>query len=383
MRRFNSRSWTVLIAATLVAVSTLQTNAHKAITSKYSYNADVFPIVREHCGRCHVEGGPAPMALLTWNDGPDSATPWAESIRQSIVGEYMPPWYADPQGPSVKGGFALTSVQSDKLLTWTTGGTPEGDPALKPAKITYQSRWTAGNPDLKLQMDAEYVMPEGETESTKEFVIRTGLAEAQWLKGVDLLPGAPEIVRNATISLENGAVLAVWVPGDNLIFAPSDAGFRIPARSNLRLQIHYKKQWQNERKVIRDRSTIGLYFTSLPATARPIESFKVDSSSSVLSARSRVLAVRPSLDRVYGAVTVQAITPTGAKTPLLKLRVPRPEWARRYWLAQPVDLPAGTRIEMITTPPASYIDLSGARFMKTYPLETVLDIVTASSSPAR
>jgi hypothetical protein len=315
------------------------------------------------------------MALLTWNDGPDSATPWAESIRQSIVGEYMPPWYADPKGPAVKGGVALTAAQSDKLLTWTTGGTPEGDPGMKPAKVTYQPRWTGGNPDVKLQMDAEYVMPESETDSTKDFIIPTGFAEARWLKGVDLLPGAPEIVRNATISLENGAVLAVWVPGDNLVFAPTESGFRLPARSSLRLQIHYKKQWQNERKVIRDRSTIGLYFMPAPAAGRAIEAFAIASSGSVLSARSRVLAVRPSLDRVYGAVTVQATTPTGTKTPLLKLRVPRPEWARRYWLAQPVDLPAGTRIEVITTPPASYIDLSGARFMKAYPLEIALDLV--------
>jgi hypothetical protein len=376
MRRYDRHSLTLLVAvAVSLAAVTVETKAHKVITSKYSYNADVFPIVREHCGRCHVEGGPAPMSLLAWNDGPDSATPWAESIRQSIVGEYMPPWYADPQGPAVKGGFALTATQSDKLLTWATGGTPEGDPALKPAKMPYQARWTGGNPDLKLQMDADYVMPEGETDTTKEFVIRTGLVEARWLKAVDLLPGAPEIVRNATISLENGPALAVWVPGDNLVFAPSGAGFRIPARANLRLQIHYKKQWQNERKTISDRSTIGLYFIPSPAAGQTIESFTIESSGSVLRARTRVLAVRPSLDRVYGAVTVQAIAPTGTKTPLLKLRVPRPEWARRYWLAQPVDLPAGTRIEVITASPSSYIDLSGARFMKAYPLEIALDVV--------
>src|SRR4029453_14851136 len=158
MRRFDRHSLTLLVAvAVSLAAVTVETKAHKVITSKYSYNADVFPIVREHCGRCHVEGGPAPMSLLAWNDGPDSATPWAESIRQSIVGEYMPPWYADPQGPAVKGGFALTATQSDKLLTWATGGTPEGDPALKPAKMPYQARWTGGNPDLKLQMDADYV----------------------------------------------------------------------------------------------------------------------------------------------------------------------------------------------------------------------------------
>jgi hypothetical protein len=129
-----------LSAVLAVCGPTPETVAHKAVTSRYSYNADIFPIVRDHCGRCHVEGGPAPMGLMTWNDGPDSATPWAESIRQSIVGEQMPPWYADPKGPAVRGGLGLTAVQSDKLLTWTTGGTPEGDPAIKLDKTTYQAR---------------------------------------------------------------------------------------------------------------------------------------------------------------------------------------------------------------------------------------------------
>ena len=72
---------------------------------------------------------------------------------------------------------------------------------------------------------------------------------------------------------------------------------------------------------------------------------------------------------------MQAITPAGASIPLLKLRAPRPEWRRRYWLAEPVDLPAGSRIEVTTTPPSSYIELSGAKFMKTYPLQVALDFV--------
>src|SRR5262245_43000752 len=83
----------VLFAIGVVCVTTLDTEAHKAVTSRYNYNADIFPIVREHCGRCHVEGGPSPMGLMLWNDGPNSATPWAASIQQSIVGEQMPPWY--------------------------------------------------------------------------------------------------------------------------------------------------------------------------------------------------------------------------------------------------------------------------------------------------
>jgi hypothetical protein len=324
------------------------------------------------------------MGLMRWNDGPDSATPWAESIRQSIVGEQMPPWFVDPKGPAIKGGFALSAAQSDKLLTWTTGGTPEGNIEKKPEKVTHQQRWSGGPPDLKLQMDSDYVMPAGETNATAEFLIPTGLTEQRWLKAIDLLPGTPEIVRNASVTLENGNVLAVWVPGDNLVTAPAGTAFRLPANSKLRLQIHYKKQWQNEGKTLRDRSTVGLYFTTPPTAAREIKAFSVQPAAGVgntatfsgtLSSRARVVAVRPSLDQVYGTLTVQAVTPAKARVTLLKLRAPRPEWRRRYWLVQPVDLPAGSRIEVTSTPPGSYIDLTGAKFMKTYPLQVALDFV--------
>ena len=41
---------------------------------------------------------------------------------------------------------------------------------------------------------------------------------------------------------------------------------------------------------------------------------------------------------------------SGRRVPLLKLRAARPEWPRRYWLADPVELPAGTKIEVKLTP---------------------------------
>jgi hypothetical protein len=377
MRRFVSRplifAWALILA---FAVWNPETDAHKAVTSRYSYNVDVFPILRDQCGRCHVEGGPAPMGLMTWNDGPNSATPWAESIRQLIVGEQMPPWYVDSRGPAIKGGFGLSPLESDKLLIWTTGGTPEGDPERKPARVTYQARWSGVAPDLQLPMEAEHTMAENVNDETKEFLISTALSEPRWLKAVDLLPGAPEIVRNALITLENGTVLAVWVPGDTLVTAPAGTGFRLPAGAKLRLQIHYKKQWQNEGKTIKDRSVVGLYFTPRPAAGREIQSFVTERpSGGTLASAARVVAVRPSLDKVYGSLTVQAVTPAKTKVVLLRLRVPRPEWRRRYWLVNPVDLPAGSRIEFITTPPSTYIDLSGAQLMKAYPLQVGLDFV--------
>ena len=60
-------------ALALAAVAPLA--AHKPITSKYSYNADVYPIFKARCGQCHVAGGAAPMSLLNYKE----AIPWAES----------------------------------------------------------------------------------------------------------------------------------------------------------------------------------------------------------------------------------------------------------------------------------------------------------------
>src|SRR5688500_1227100 len=88
----------LLVLALLLAASSMQ--AHKPITSPYTYNEHVFPIMRDRCGRCHVSGGATPMSLLTYRE----ASPWAESIREQLTAEAMPPWYADPTGPAVKGG---------------------------------------------------------------------------------------------------------------------------------------------------------------------------------------------------------------------------------------------------------------------------------------
>src|SRR5262249_5264930 len=79
-----------LVAGVIAAAALLSTapgQAHKAITSKYTYNDDVFPIFRERCSRCHVTGGVAPMSLMTYDD----AFPWAESIRAELIASHTPP----------------------------------------------------------------------------------------------------------------------------------------------------------------------------------------------------------------------------------------------------------------------------------------------------
>src|SRR5256885_3265999 len=88
------------LVALIIAIGVSPVVAHKPITSKYTYNTDVYPILETRCGSCHIAGGPAPMSLLNYKE----AVPWAESIRQELVAEKMPPSFVDPVGPAVKGG---------------------------------------------------------------------------------------------------------------------------------------------------------------------------------------------------------------------------------------------------------------------------------------
>ena len=133
--------------------------------------------------------------------------------------------------------------------------------------------------------------------------------------------------------------------------APS---FALAAGAKLRLRIHYKKNYRDIHRAVEDRSQIGLYFREIlrwPTPPfrrwiwRPTNAERGSERQRLVATvetAMRVLALRPSLDRDYQSIAVDAVLPTGRR-PLLRLRSPRADWPRRYWLSEPVDLPPGTR----------------------------------------
>jgi hypothetical protein len=279
----------------------------------------------------------------------------------------------------------LTARELDTIVTWATGGTPQGDMNKKPAAGPLHVDWTLGKPDLAIAMDKPFTLGPGTMQDNADVTLPSGLTETKWVKAVDLLPGTPSMVRRATISVENGPVLAVWEPGDDATPAPGGTAFRIPAGAKLHLHVYYKKPWQEEQQSKTDTSTIGLYFTDEPLSGKEIQSFAVDGPSNeadatesrtftgTLTTSGRVLGVRPQVDLPYLAMDIQAVAANGRRVPLMKLRGVRPEWPRRYWLADPIELPAGTKIEVKVTPgdPDSGPLLAAAKT----PLQVTLDIV--------
>jgi hypothetical protein len=331
-----------------------RSEAHKPITSKYTYNDDVFPILKERCARCHVQGGVAPMSLMTYEE----AFPWAESIRAELVAGHMPPATADERFGEIAHARTLTPKEIDVLLTWATGGNPRGalDKTLPPVEL--KNDWPLGSPDLELPLPAEFTLPADKMEETREFTIPTTLTMPKWIRAVDLRPGTPAIVRSALIFVKGAPdqALARWLPGSDPQVPPQGTAFQLEPGAELVARIRYKKTWSYEGKALTDRSTVGVYFDKL-ASASPVKSVMVDSAD-IPATRGQTFTFRRTLeqganglaispDRVPDNVTLQveAVRPDGTRTPLVRFTT-QPDWMRRYWFAQPVGLPKGTNIEV-------------------------------------
>ena len=395
------------LVAAGIALDTRPGEAHKAITSKYTYNDDVFPIFRERCSRCHVPGGVAPMSLMTY----DEAFPWAESIRAELVAAHMPPWNADDGFGELKRAHTLTSKELDVIMTWASGGNPRGALDQKLPEVTLKNEWTMGAPDLALKLPSEVTVAADKMEETQEFTLSTGLTEPRWVRAVDLLPGTPSIVRSAVVSLKGAAtaassspapdrVLARWVPGHDA--EPIEgAAFKLPAGAELVVRIHYKKTWQFEGKPLNDRSTIGIYFApgrdarellALPITSPtlpgPEATNRVVVFSQTINEDVQALALSP--DQVPPNITLQveAVKPDGSRAPMIRLNT-RPDWDRRYWFERPLALPRGTKVEVtarLEDPDVLSAAFSAAAPTKgAPPVSTVrlaLNLVAAHARPA-
>jgi hypothetical protein len=349
-----------------VALMGRRSEAHKPITSPYTYNEDVFPIIRDRCGRCHVAGGVAPMSLLTYME----AVPWGESIRTELIAGHMPPWGVDDAQDRFKNPEALTARELNVLLTWASGGNPVGNLDHAPPQITPQPGWRLGNPDLVLPLPSDFTLSADTSDQTHEFTLTPATQEVRWVRAVDLLPGTPAIVRSATIVIKSDAaqdsgregtvperVLAVWVPGDEPVSLDAVGAFQLPPGAELAVRVHYKKTWEYERVAMTDRSAVGVYYASRPAAElralrlapdHPGANLSPLSFSRVVEEDLQALALYPDSRLANVGLQVEAARPDGSRVELIRFH-PQPDWARRYWFAHPIALPRGTKLEAVAT----------------------------------
>ena len=373
MRR---HSWWVAIGVLgLVVVTTSTPRGHTSIASRWNYNEHLFPIFRDNCGSCHRENGVAPMSLVTYQE----AYPWAQSIREEVLGMRMPPWQAEDGFGDFKNGHALPAHEMDMILEWSSGGYPQGPRDQTPEPPVSTPTWRMGEPDTVLEMASAFELDAGVSETVRYFVLPAGNDADRVVTGVDFLPGAGAVVRGAAIFVDttgaarlldnsdpapgfaeadgqdfpSGPPLAVWMPSARPVQGDG-VGYRLPGGADVVLRVQYKKTWITEGEAFSDQSRVGLHFAD--GAASQIEELLVSSDAEVsgrevifthaIESDKTMLALLPEVTIEADELMVEAIKPDGTRVPMLWLREPSTGWPTRFWFEEPIVLPSGTTLEI-------------------------------------
>ena len=373
----------LVVACLLAGGRTLET--HTPIASRWNYNEHLFPIFRDNCGACHREGGIAPMSLVSYSE----AYPWAQSIREEVLGLRMPPWKAEDGFGDFMNGHALSAKDMDMILEWSSGGYPQGPRDMQLDPVTAPIDWRHGAPDLEVEMTEPYTVAIGTAETVRYFVLPADTETDRLVTGADVMPGAGEVVRDVAVYIDAagaaraldaadpepgfgepgggefpaGPPIALWSPGRTSVVQVG-AAHPMPAGADIVIRVHYKKTWITEGQDFVDQSRVGLYFADGDAAAIETlliaspagETGRMITASRTIDEDVEVLAVLPEIEIEARDVQVVAVTPDGSRVPMLFLREPDTAWPTRYWFDAPVALPGGSMIEVeaIVHPGASH-----------------------------
>jgi hypothetical protein len=280
------------------------------------------------------------MSLLRYQD----VLPWAAGIRREVLERRMPPWSPEEGHLELRGARLLSAVEIDVLADWVTGATPEGDVALDPLETPPPRHGLEGETLLTLRLEPVRLGPD-ESRKTACRVMEVALGEHTWLTGAELAPGAPHALRRAQLwkgrhCADDAAPLMVWLPGQAPLELPPGSGEPLAPGQPLALRLEYQKAWNDDGRVVEDASELRLRLDPGPPRREPR---RRAADGEPLPGPADLLALSP-VSAGAGPVEVVALRPGAEPAVLLELRRPDPLWLGRYELAEPLRLPAGTRL---------------------------------------
>jgi hypothetical protein len=349
-----------------------------AVPGSVTYARDVAPILDAHCIDCHHPGGIGPFSLTTCAQ----ASKRAQTLADVAETRVMPPWHAEPGHGHFLGERRLTDREIGTLVAWAKTGAPPGDPAEEPPIPSFGSSWSLGEPDLVVAMPVPFEVPASGPDIYRAFVLRAEIPEDKMVVAAEFRPGAPSVVHHCLTHVDTtGAArkleeraggngypsfgspgfapagsLGGWVPGTTPRFLPDGMGRQLPKGSDIVLQLHYHPSG----KVERDRSSLAIYFARKPVT-RVVASLSlwnrdIDIPAGEPAYRRTIdqtlprgvtlIGITPHMHLVGREMKVTATLPGGVVEPLVWVRDWDFRWQDQYCYEKPLDLPAGTRIQI-------------------------------------
>jgi len=381
--------WTVVVLAGMGAMGTLlgrpaarQSSSAPASADQVTFNRDVAPIVFRSCATCHRPGEAAPFSLLNYSD----VKKHARQIVEVTPSRAMPPWLPEPQKLKFADELRLADVEINQIQRWVEQGEVEGDPADLPPPPKFVEGWRLGKPDLVLTANKPLTLPPSGTDTYWNFIFLVPIQETRWVKAVEIRPGDKRYVHHANILVdregssrkreaEPGAGfggmeiriesrvfdpdshLLFWKPGTVPYVEPEGMALRLDQGTDLILNTHLQPSGKPE--VI--QPSIGLYFTPHPATKLPMllqleNDAKLDipagqkdflvTDDFTLPIDVELLAIYPHAHYLGKDIQASATLPDGTKETLIHIPHWNLNWQAVYRYAEPVRLPAGTKVSL-------------------------------------
>jgi peroxiredoxin len=338
-----------------------------------TFSHDVASILFAHCATCHRPGEVAPFSLLSYAD----AAKRASLIATVTARRYMPPWEPEPGYGHFQGERRLSDAEITTLRRWAERGAPEGDPRELPPVPHFRVGWQLGEPDLTIRMPKPFTVAADGPDQYECFVIPLHLSADKYVRGLEFRPGARAAVHHALFLLDAGHIghqngqsyscfgtpgflpsgaLGGWTPGMQPACMPDGLQLILRRGSDLVMQIHYHPTGKPEI----DQSELGLYFTDKPPT-KWVADIALGSHQIDIPAGERAYKVRDHFEIPVNVEAVgiiphahyickdmrgRAILPDGRKRWLIWIRDWNFNWQEQYRYVTPVQLPAGTELEM-------------------------------------
>ena len=334
--------------------------------AQITYVKDVAPILEAKCVACHEPGGIGPFAITSY----EMAKGFSPMIREVIRTNRMPPYGADPHVGQFSDDKRLTSAEIKTIVHWVEQGAPRGegkDPLG--AKRLVAAEWPLGKPDLVLNIPA-YTIPASGVVDYQHPWVANPEKEGKWLKAstvkVESRQGVhhvltgylDEVPAPGQQAFENkwGVSVGGYAVGAESEIAPKNVGTFIPPGGAIGFQTHYTPFG----KEVTDHTQIALYF------------YKDNEKPDLVMHNSQIVnnaIVLPPNDGHHQEVAYMEFPkdallysafphahyrgassdlwiryPDGKEKLLLALPHYEFNWQRHYTFAEPIKVPAGSKL---------------------------------------
>jgi mono/diheme cytochrome c family protein len=443
MRRLLVPAFLLPLLALAVATPLSTRPVSAAAPAAPTFNKDVLPILQRNCQECHRPGAIAPMSFVTYQD----TRPYARAIAKAVVTRSMPPWFADPTVGHFKNEKVLSRAEIETISAWAEKGATEGDAKDKPKPVDFGEGWTIGKPDIVVTMPKDIEIPATGVLDQSNVLVYAHFDKDVWVKAAEVRPGNPRTVHHmkAWIRPPNSTwmkdapegvmynpprgaagfdgvgpqmapvsatgyrpvqdILAKYNPGvEGQEFTTGNAAKFIAAGSDIVFEAHYTTTGKPET----DRSSVGIVLAAGPplqrhltTTAISARGFEIPAgdpnyeikAETVVNENAKLVWIQPHMHYRGKDFELTVVYPSGKEEMVLRVPNYKFDWQVGYELAEPLDLPKGTKIKTVShydnstgnknNPDPTKVIRYGAQSWDEMNVSFVGILIDAKSNPAR